>query len=72
MPTIGVLNEESYYTLFFIICIDIYGQEQKITLAVNDLKSVGIDSTEAMVISNRIRSELIDIGALRVMEHTET
>jgi len=46
-------------------------QENRINVAVNDLTPKGVDKSSAEIISDRIRSELMNTGLFRVMERTE-
>lgn len=54
-------------TLLFTILVSITFAET-INVAVNELKSHGIGETETAIISERVRSELINTGQFRVME----
>jgi curli biogenesis system outer membrane secretion channel CsgG len=47
------------------------GQKVKTTIAVNDLAGEGIEASEARIISDRLRSELINSEMFRVMERGE-
>jgi TolB-like protein len=46
-------------------------QDKRIGIAVNDLTGQGIEQSVAAVISERLRVELINTGAFRVMERAE-
>ena len=46
-------------------------QPARLTIAVNDLRGTGIDEAASTIISERLRSELINTGAFRVMERAE-
>lgn len=59
------------YILLSILACSLFAQQPKLNIAVNDLNAEGIDSSSAKIISDRIRSELINIGVFRVMERTE-
>ena len=48
-----------------------FSQQTKLNIAVNDLRGEGIDKSSANIISERIRSELINTGVFRVMERAE-
>jgi hypothetical protein len=56
--------------LLLIPCM-CFGQKAKITVAVNDLSGEGIEGSEARIISDRLRSELINSEIFRVMERGE-
>jgi TolB-like protein len=55
--------------LFSIVCLLHAGD--RINIAVNDLAVQGIDQSEAAVISERLRVELINTQAFRVMERSQ-
>jgi hypothetical protein len=48
-----------------------FGEKEKINVAVNDLAGEGIEASEARIISDRLRSELINSEIFRVMERGE-
>jgi TolB-like protein len=50
---------------FFLVCLS---QENKPSIAVNDLIAKGVNATDAEIISERIRVKLVNSGAFRVME----
>lgn len=56
--------------LLFTILVSIACAET-INVAVNELKSHGIGETETAIISERVRSELLNTGRFRVMERGE-
>jgi TolB-like protein len=58
--------------IFAVIAIVLtYAQEQKLTIAVNDLQAKGLQQSDAEVISDRLRSELLRLGMFRVLEREE-
>jgi curli biogenesis system outer membrane secretion channel CsgG len=58
-------------TLFLSFPSLVLPQEVKLNIAVNDLKCQGMENAAGSIISNRIRAELINTGAFRVMERAE-
>jgi len=60
-------------TFLFLTLATIQATGQSVTLniAVNDLKVSGIDQSTADIMSDRLRSELVNTGAFRVMERGE-
>jgi hypothetical protein len=65
-------------TLAFIGAVAfMYGQsysqqnDARVTIAVNDLKGSGVDQATAAIVSDRLRSELVNSGVFRVMEREE-
>jgi hypothetical protein len=56
--------------LLIVPCL-CFGQKGKVTVAVNDLSGEGIEASEARIISDRLRSELINSEIFRVMERGE-
>ncbi len=59
------------HTLILILSFSLFAQQSKLNIAVNELKPQGLDKSAAGIISDRIRSELINTGVFRVMERTE-
>jgi hypothetical protein len=62
--------------LFFVIVViltsHIFAQQSsRLTIAVNDLKGTGLDPSTVVIISDRLRSELVNTGAFRVIERAE-
>ncbi len=54
--------------LFSLLVNQGWTQTQKISIAVVDLEASGITFTEAKALTNRLRSELVNIGTFDVME----
>jgi hypothetical protein len=57
--------------LLLIIPMLCFAEKTKIPLAVNDLSGEGIEASEARIISDRLRAELINSEMFRVMERGE-
>ncbi|OGJ89208.1 MAG: hypothetical protein A2268_13405 [Candidatus Raymondbacteria bacterium RifOxyA12_full_50_37] len=58
------------HVLFFCFaaCINLFAAGEKIGIAVNDLQAMGVDAPTAAILSERLRTELLNSGAFRVME----
>jgi hypothetical protein len=54
-----------------LFCVAARAQPSKINIAVQELTGKGIDQSAAGIISDRLRSELINTGVFRVMERGE-
>jgi len=62
------------YRLFlFVLLVTVMGfsQDKRNNIAVNDLVGEGVDQTTAMTISERLRVELINTHAFKVMERSQ-
>lgn len=57
--------------VFFMACLVSAQSESRIGIAVNDLSGKGIDKSTAEICSDRLRNELVQTGAFRVMERGE-
>jgi hypothetical protein len=56
----------------FLLFSHVFSQnDARITIAVNDLKGSGMDQVTATIVSDRLRSELVNTGVFRVMERVE-
>jgi hypothetical protein len=55
----------------FILFINFSTYSEKLTVAVSDLKAEGVEQSTAKIISERLRSELLNTGVFRVMERAE-
>ena len=54
-----------------LLFVTIAHADQKIPIAINDLVSKGLDQSDADLITDRLRSELIQIGTFRVLERDQ-
>ena len=54
-----------------VLTCSLFAQQSKLNIAVNDLEPEGLDESSTRIISDRIRSELINTGVFRVMERAE-
>jgi TolB-like protein len=59
-----------FFVLLFLLAVAAQASNT-ISIAVNDLAGQGVDQSEAAVISERLRVELINTQAFRVMERSE-
>jgi len=57
--------------VFFLHSYVFSQNDARITVAVNDLKGSGMDQVTATIVSDRLRSELVNSGVFRVMEREE-
>lgn len=58
------------FNVIIMLCAS-SAHSNKIAVAVNDLKGEGLDESSTRIISERIRSELVNTGIFRVMERGE-
>jgi len=67
------VNTKRIFLIIIAILISHISAQQsaRLTIAINDLKGTGVDPSTAAIISERLRSELINTGAFRVMERAE-
>jgi len=57
----------SFVTLFLISTLQLYSQT-KTTLAVLDLDAMGLEKTQAEILTNRLRSNTVSLGIYEVVE----
>ncbi len=57
--------------LTFLLACPVIAGQSTISIAVNELLAEGLPESEARIISDRIRAELLNTGSFRVMERTE-
>jgi len=66
----GIINDSEIYTS--PQAVSLFAQKPAmLNIAVNDLSEKGIEQSTAAIISDRLRSELINTGVFRVMERNE-
>lgn len=54
-----------------MLVVTAFSQSARLNIAVNDLSGKGIKQTEAEIISERLRSELLNTGVFKVMERND-
>jgi hypothetical protein len=67
----GIVSNNILGMLIFCISTIVTGQTSKTIIAVNELMGQGVDKATSGIVSDRLRAELINTGAFRVMERAE-
>jgi hypothetical protein len=65
------MSTKNVCTVPMLLGASALGQTAKLNIAVNDLSPKGIQQSDAEIISERLRSELLNTGVFKVMERND-